>query len=196
MITYQDYEKAPDKTKFVQNAISKYRGSAEFKKATQEQEYMAGRNTEILNTRRIIYDMRGIPMDNFAAANFKIRNRLTHRLVTDRASYSLGNGVSFTRKEKVKDKDGKQKTVDLTKDVLGDGFDQAVYQWAYWALSNGASYLYPHIGHDHEEWQYSLFKNPFLVHRMGKAPDPGGPLPRNRVHQLQDPGEPLRNFQP
>ena len=158
MITYQDYEKAPDKTKFVQNAISKYRGSAEFKKATQEQEYMAGRNTEILNTRRIIYDMRGIPMDNFAAANFKIRNRLIHRLVTDRASYSLGNGVSFTRKEKVKDKDGKQKTVDLTKDVLGDGFDQAVYQWAYWALSNGAAYLYPHIGHDHEEWQYSLFK--------------------------------------
>lgn len=158
MITYQDYEKAPDKTKFVQNAISKYRGSAEFKKAQQEQEYMAGRNTEILNTRRIIYDMRGIPMDNFAAANFKIRNRLIHRLVTDRASYSLGNGVSFTRKEKVKDKDGKQKTVDLTKDVLGDGFDQAVYQWAYWALSNGASYLYPHIGHDAEEWQYSLFK--------------------------------------
>ena len=158
MITYQDYEKAPDKTKFVQTAISKYRGSTEYQKAVEEQEYMAGRNTEILNTRRIIYDMRGIPMDNFAAANFKIRNRLIHRLVTDRASYSLGNGVSFTRKEKVKDKDGKQKTVDLTKDVLGDGFDQAVYQWAYWALSNGASYLYPHIGHDAEEWQYSLFK--------------------------------------
>ena len=57
MITYQDYEKATDKTRFVQDSINKYRRSKEFKKAQEEQEYMAGRNTEILNTRRIIYDM-------------------------------------------------------------------------------------------------------------------------------------------
>ena len=96
MITYQDYEKATDKTKFVQSAISKYRGSAEYAKAVNEQEYMAGRNTEIMQTRKLIYDMRGIPMNDFTAANFKIRNRLIHRLVTDRCSYSLGNGVSFS----------------------------------------------------------------------------------------------------
>ena len=164
MITYQDYEKATDKTKFVQEAITKYRRSAEFKKAVQEQEYMAGRNTEIMNTRRIIYDMRGIPCDNFTAANFKIRNRMIHRLVTDRCSYSLGNGVSFTEhREKQKQPDGRTITVDQTKEELGDGFDQAVYQWAYWALSNGAAYLYVHIGHDRDEWQYSLFeKTEFL----------------------------------
>lgn len=159
MITYQDYENATDKTKFVQDAINKYRRSKEYKKAVEEQEYMAGRNTAILQTRRIIYDMRGIPCEDFTAANFKIRNRLIHRLVTDRASYSVGNGVSFTKhKEKKKQKDGKTVTTDLTKEELGDGFDQAVFQWAYWALSNGAAYLYPHIGHDTEEWQYSLFK--------------------------------------
>ena len=159
MITYQDYEKATDKTKFVQEAITKYRRSKEYKKAQEEQEYMAGRNTEILNTRRIIYDMRGIPCDNFTAANFKIRNRMIHRLVTDRCSYSLGNGVSFTEhREKKKTADGRTITVDQTKEELGDGFDQAVYQWAYWALSNGAAFLYVHVGHDKEEWQYSLFK--------------------------------------
>lgn len=159
MITYQDYENAPDKTKFVQEAITKYRRSKEFKKAQEEQEYMAGRNTAILNTRRIIYDMRGIPCEDFTAANFKIRNRMIHRLVTDRCSYSLGNGVSFSdHREKKKNADGKTVTVDKTKEELGDGFDQAVYQWAYWALSNGAAFLYVHVGHDTEEWQYSLFK--------------------------------------
>lgn len=158
MITYQDYEKAPDKTKFVQTAISKYRGSTEYQKAVEEQEYMAGRNTEIMKARRLIYDMRGIPMNDFTAANFKIRNRMIHRLVTDRCSYSLGNGVSFTDHKEKDIVDGNQVTVDRTKEAVGDEFDQAVYQWAYWAQANGAAYLYAHIGHDRDEWEYTLFR--------------------------------------
>ncbi|MBP5726987.1 MAG: phage portal protein, partial [Clostridia bacterium] len=158
MITYQDYEKAQDKTKWIQSAITKYRGSSEYQRAIMEQEYMAGRNTEIMNTRQLIYDMRGIPTTNFTAANFKIRNRLIHRLVTDRCSYSLGNGISFTHKEQETQEDGTTVTVDATKEKLGDNFDQAVYQWAYWAQSNGAAYLYAHIGHDRDEWQYTVFR--------------------------------------
>ena len=157
MITYQDYEKAQDKTKWLQTAISKYRGSEEYRRAIQEQEYMAGRNTEILKTVKVIYNMAGIPENDFTASNIKIRNRLIHRLVTDRCSYSLGNGINFTNKEK-QAKDGETVLVDTTKESLGDNFDQAVFQWAYWAIANGASYLYAHIGHDQEEWQYSLFK--------------------------------------
>ena len=157
MITYQDYEKAEDKTKWLQSAISKYRGSEEYKKAVVEQEYMAGRNTAILETRRVIYDMRGIPQDNFTAANFKMRNRLIHRLVTDRCSYSLGNGVSFADKTKVR-QNGRSVTVDTTKELLGNDFDEKVYETAYWAQSNGAAYLYVHVGHDRDEWEYTLFK--------------------------------------
>ena len=157
MITYQDYEKAQDKTKWIQSAIQKYRGSAEYQQAVTEQEYMAGRNTAILNMIRVIYDMRGLPQNNFTASNVKIRNRLIHRLVTDRCSYSLGNGVSFTDKQK-EVVDGKTVSVDVTKEVLGDNFDQAVYQWAYWAQANGAAYLYVHIGAERDEWQYTLFK--------------------------------------
>ena len=158
MITYQDFEKAENKTKFVQSAISRYRGSEEYAKAAEEEAYMAGKNTAILTTRRLIYDMRGIPSDNFTAANFKIRNRLIHRLVTDRCSYSLGNGVSFTEHREKEQKDGQTVTVDQTKETLGDNFDQAAYQWAYWAQANGAAYLYVHIGHDRDEWQYTLFR--------------------------------------
>ena len=158
MITYQDYEKATDKTKWLQSAINKYRGSAEYRQAVEETEYMAGRNCTIMNAMRVIYDMAGIPMVNFAASNNKIRNRMIHRLVTDRCSYSLGNGVSFAGKKKQRGTDGKTITVDPTKEILGDKFDREVFRAAYWALSNGESYMYVHKGHDVDKWEYNLFK--------------------------------------
>ena len=157
MITYQDYERAENKTKWLQSALISYRNSEEYKKAVEEQEYMAGRNVAILNVTRIIYDMAGLPQNDFTKSNVKIRNRLIHRLVTDRCSYSLGNGVSFAsrKKEKV---NGEIKTVDPVKDMLGDKFDRELNRTAYWAQANGASYLYVHMGHNKQEWQYTLFK--------------------------------------
>ena len=157
MITWQDYKAAENKVKWIQNAITTYRNSAEYKQAKEEAEYMAGRNTFILNFTRVIYNMAGVPENNFAAANAKIRNRIIHRLVTDRCSYSLGNGISFAGKTK-QIVDGQSVTVDGTKDQLGDDFDQMVYQTAYWAQGNGAAYLYVHLGHDQEQWEYNLFK--------------------------------------
>lgn len=157
MITYQDFERAENKLKWLQGAIVSYRNSREYKKALEEQEYMAGRNTEIMNTVKVIYNMAGMPENEFTASNIKIRNRLIHRLVTDRCSYSLGNGVSFASKHKEQTPEGSV-TVDTTKQLLGNDFDQAVYQWAYWAQGNGAAYLYAHIGYTRDEWQYTLFK--------------------------------------
>ena len=157
MITWQDYEKAENKVKWLQSALISYRNSPEYKRALEEQEYMAGRNVEILNMTRVIYNMAGLPENDFTKSNIKIRNRLIHRLVTDRCSYSLGNGVSFSQKEKTV-VDGKTVTVDTTKEALGNGFDNAVYQWAYWAQANGAAYLYAHIGHEQDGWEYTLFR--------------------------------------
>lgn len=157
IITYQDFEQATDKTKWLRNALVTYRNSKEYKRAVDEAEYMAGRNSAILNMVKVIYDMAGMPATDFTATNTKIRNRLIHRLVTDRCSYSLGNGISFAGKTKQM-VDGVSETVDYTKDVLGPDFDQKVYQTAYWALANGAAYLYVHIGHERDEWEYTLFK--------------------------------------
>lgn len=157
MLTWQDYEAAENKVKWIQNAITTYRNSAEYKRAKEEAEYMAGRNTFILNFTRFIYNMAGVPENNFVATNTKIRNRIIHRLVTDRCSYSLGNGISFAGKTK-QVVDGQSVTVDGTKEQLGDDFDQMVYQTAYWAQGNGAAYLYAHLGHDQEQWEYNLFK--------------------------------------
>ncbi|MBR4352699.1 MAG: phage portal protein [Bacteroidales bacterium] len=163
MITYQDYERAENKTEWLQSAIRTYRNSNEYKKALDEQEYMAGRNTAILQMEKVIYNMAGIPETDFTASNIKIRNRLIHRLVTDRCSYSLGNGISFSDQEK-EIKDGKTVIVDPVKEELGNDFDQKVYQTAYWAQGNGAAYLYVHKGFEQDEWEYTLFrKTEFLA---------------------------------
>lgn len=157
MITFQDYERATDKTAWLQSALVSYRNSNEFKKALDEQEYMAGRNTAIQQTVRVIYNMAGLPEPDFTASNMKIMDNTIHRLVTDRCSYSLGNGVSFPGRHK-EIKDGKTVFVDPVKDLLGDKFDRALKKTAYWALSNSAAYLYVHMGRKKQEWQYTLFK--------------------------------------
>ena len=142
----------------MRNAITSYRNSKEYKKALEEEEYMAGRNVAILETTRVIYDMAGVPQNDFTKANTKIRNRMIHRLVTDRCSYSLGNGISFAGKTKKLQEDRTTATVDETKDALGDDFDQIVYQWAYWAQGNGAAYMYVHPGFANDGWEFNLFK--------------------------------------
>ena len=157
MITFQDYERADNKTEWLQSALVSYRNSDEFKKALDEQEYMAGRNTSIKEMVRVIYNMAGLPEPDFTASNMKIMDNTIHRLVTDRCSYSLGNGVSFPGRHK-EIKDGKTVFVDPVKDVLGDKFDRALKRTAYWALSNSAAYLYVHMGRRKQEWQYTLFK--------------------------------------
>ena len=157
MITYQDYERAENKLKWLRSALVSYRNSDEYKKAVDEQEYMAGRNTAILQTVKVIYNMAGLPETDFTASNMKIQDNTIHRLVTDRCSYSLGNGVSFSGKHR-EIVDGKAKFVDPVKDILGKHFDRALKKAGYWALSNGAAYLYVHMGRKKQKWQYTLFK--------------------------------------
>jgi len=157
LITYQDYERATNKTEWIQQTLGSYRNSDEYKKAVDEQEYMAGRNTAIKQTVRVIYNMAGLPEPDFTASNMKIMDNTIHRLVTDRCSYSLGNGISFPGRHK-EIRDGKTVFVDPLKDLLGDRFDRALKRTGYWALSNGEAYLYVHMGTKKPEWQYTLFK--------------------------------------
>ena len=157
MITWQDYEKAPDKTQWLQASIASYLDSAEYKKAKLEEEYMAGQNTEILNTVKVIYNMAGLPETDFTASNIKIRDNTIHRLVTDRCSYSLGNGISFPGRhaEMIK---GERAYIDPVKDLLGPRIDRALKKTAYWAQGNGTSYLYAHMDQQGKNWEYTLFR--------------------------------------
>lgn len=162
LITYQDYERAENKTEWLRSALISYRSSDEYKKAIEEDAYMAGQNTAILQTVKVIYDMAGLPEPDFTASNMKIQDNTIHRLVTDRCSYSLGNGVTFADRHR-EVINGKTVFVDPVKEILGEKFDHALKETGYSALSHGVGYLYAHLGRKQQKWQYTLFeKTEFL----------------------------------
>ena len=140
MKTFQDFEKATDKLKFIVAAINEYRDTEEYKTALIANDYEQQRNTTITQYARYIYTQSGQKAVDFTAANNKIASNFFHRLNTDRCSYSLGNGVSFTRTETVTDEDGEH-TVDITKEAVGPEFDNVLYKAAYFALIHGVSYV-------------------------------------------------------
>ena len=139
MKTYQDFLKADDRIRFIVGAINDYRSSDEYKIAVAANEYERQNNVTITQVLRYVYSATGQKVVDFTAANNRLASNFFHRLNTDRCSYSLGNGVSFTRTEKRKE-DGAEKTVDLTKEALGSDFDNTLYKAAYFALIHGVSY--------------------------------------------------------
>lgn len=144
MLTYQDFQKAPNRAQFIARLIRAHMGGPEWKTARDAELYERGLNvtinrvTSLYNGRAYSYD----GADNRVASNF------FHRLNTDRCAYSLGNGLSFTRKEKrVDETTGAVVTVDLTREALGPDFDTACYVWAYHALEQGVAFGFWNLDH-------------------------------------------------
>lgn len=141
MLTYQDFLDARgDLLPFVSKAIAQHIASEDYRTAREADEYDRQRNTTIFNYVRTIYTGTGAEVQDFTAANNRIACNFFHRLNTQRVMYSLGNGVSFTRSEKRRTEDGKEITVDTTKEMLGDDFDTALQEAAYYALIHGVSF--------------------------------------------------------
>lgn len=115
--------------------------SEEYKIALDADEYDKQQNTTILNYIRYMYNATGRKVVDFSASNNKICSNFFHRLNTQRNTYLLGNGVSFTdHKQKIKNEDGTETTVDETKDRLGKKFDTDLKAGAYDALIHGVSF--------------------------------------------------------
>ena len=136
MYTFQDFEKAPSRIDFIRQAIQAHRSSAEYATALDADEYEAQRNTTINKWTRFLFAQDGRKVQDFTAANNRIASNFFHRLNTQRAAYSLGNGVSFASKKTV---DGKQ--VDATKQRLGADFDTHIYDTGYKGLIHGLSFI-------------------------------------------------------
>ena len=149
MKTFQEYERAKEQNEeldFIKQAINEYRSSEEYHTALDADEYEAERNITITKYTRWLYNANGQQVEDFTAANNKIASNFFHRLTTQRASYSLGNGISFAsrRKEQV---DGGWVTVDETKDALGKDFDTAIYTAGHYALIHGCCFLFWNLDH-------------------------------------------------
>ena len=140
MLTYQDFLGAKDEAGFVGAAIAAHRQSAEFRTAADADLYDRRRNVTINRYVRMIQDRTRNPLVDISAANNRIASNFFHRLNTQRCAYSLGNGVSFTRRERRVDADGWVREVDVAKEALGPHFDADLFHWAYKALIHGVAF--------------------------------------------------------
>lgn len=149
MLTFQDFEKEPNKTAFVTKAIQEHLGSHVCKIAHSADLYDRQLNETINNYVRMIFTLTGTPVEDFTASNNKIASNFFHRLNTQRCTYSLGNGLSFTRKEDRVDENGRVTTVDLTKQALGTRFDTDIKDAGYKALIHGVSFCFWNVDRIH-----------------------------------------------
>lgn len=142
MYTFQDFASEPDKRSFVVKAISEHVSSPVYKLARTADNYDRQRNETINNYVRTIFQLTGSPVEDFTASNNKIASNFFNRLNTQRCTYSLGNGISFTKKREVVGVDGIKVTTDVTKEKLGRKFDTDLKNAGYYALIHGVSFCF------------------------------------------------------
>lgn len=141
MYTFQDFIKEKSVTTGVNNAITKHLRSDVYLTAKDADEYDHQRNTTILNYVKTIFTMTGSPIQDFTASNNKLCSNFFRRLNTQRCTYLLGNGVSFSdHKEEVIDEGGVPTVKDTTKELLGNGFDTTLKKIGYKSLIHGVSF--------------------------------------------------------
>ena len=145
LYTYQDFTRDSGLqggvVQAMVNAITNHVNSEMYKTARTADAYDHQRNETIMNYVQTIFTMTGTPMEDFTASNNKLCSNFFHRLNTQRCTYLLGNGVSFSdHKEKRKDEDGIEVTIDTTKQKLGNRFDTDLKRGGYNALIHGLTF--------------------------------------------------------
>lgn len=141
MLTYQDFlEQREDVSGFIAKAINQHISSDDYQIAERADRYDRQKNDTIYNYVRTIFTSTGSEVVDFTAANNRIASNFFNRLNTQRCTYSLGNGVSFSDHKEQRIVDGVQTTVDMTKELLGKTFDTDLKNLAYYALIHGVSF--------------------------------------------------------
>lgn len=138
--TYQDFLAEPDKIKFLKQSIAQYRACDDYKFAIDANEYYKQRNTAILKNVKQLYTMTGSTVPDFTASNIQLCSNFLHRLIVQRLTYSLGNGVSFANDRTTNQAQDGEAPQDTTKNRLGQEFDTFVFQTAKNALIHGVAY--------------------------------------------------------
>lgn len=149
MLTFQDFVKDPNRKAFIAKAIQEHKEGSFYKVAKTADLYDRQLNETINNYVKMIFTMSGTPIEDFTASNAKISSNFFHRLNTQRCTYSLGNGITFAKKEKQLDSSGNVITVDATKDKLGKRFDTDVKRAGYLALIHGVSFVFVNVDRVH-----------------------------------------------
>ena len=150
IITFQEFEKhEKDRAKWLGQAIAQYMRSDEYKIAKEADLYEKQQNTRINQYVRKVYDITGVASVDFTNPNNRIASNFFHRLITQRVSYSLGNGISFANKKKERQADQTLIIHDATRDELGNDFDDTAYRVGFYAVEHGVCYCYYNDGDYH-----------------------------------------------
>lgn len=126
MITFQDFEKSSDKKSYILSAIMEHKSSEDYQIAQEADEYDAHKNVTINNYLNVMYTLSGSPVVDFTASNAKIASNFYHRMIVQRTTYLLGNGVVFKNEE--------------TKEALGDDFDRVIFDLVSKALKHKVAF--------------------------------------------------------
>lgn len=140
LLTFQDFEKSDDRIAFMAQAITKHELSPLCRTARDADLYDRQKNKTIYNYVQTIFSLTGQPIEDFTASNNKIASNFFHRLNTQRCTYLLGNGVSFTNKHEERNDDGLMVTVDTTREALGPKFDTDLKDIGYKSLIHGVAF--------------------------------------------------------
>lgn len=138
MLTYQDFEKASDRGKFITKLIGEHRKSEAVQTAREADQYDRQKNVTINQYVRQLFTLTGMPVDDFTAANNKIASNFFNRLNTQRCTYLLGNGVTFS-----------EQTREKTRAALGTGFDTALKRAGYLSLIHGVTFCFWNVNRMH-----------------------------------------------
>ena len=139
MKTFQEFQTAVangDLLEFIRIAINDHKASKDYKVALDADEYEAERNVTINEYVRWLYNSLGQKVVDFTAANNRIASNFLHRLVTQRITYSLGNGVSFSSEQGAS-----------IKEKLGNKFDTVLFKAARYARLHKVSFLFWNLDH-------------------------------------------------
>ena len=144
--TYQDLERAIAEGRteeFVAGAVASYVQSEPYKVARMADEYDRQQNRTIMNFVRLTRTVDGTAVPDEYGSSQRIASNFFHRLVVQRAMYSLGNGVSFVQPDE-------PSSEDKVKPLLGPDFDEVLVDAAVDALKHSVSYLFWNRDRVHE----------------------------------------------
>lgn len=140
MLTYQDFIAEPEAKRpdFLRKLIEQHNASELVQTARDADLYDQQRNITINEYIQKLYTASGISVENYVASNNKIASNFFRRLNTQRNTYLLGNGVTFTG-----DENGQIKA------RLGEKFDTNIMRAGYFGLIHGVSFVFWNLDKTH-----------------------------------------------
>lgn len=131
MITYQDFAAENNRAEAIRRLIEDHNSSELVKTARIADLYDRQRNVTINEYVQKLYTASGIQVEDYVASNNKIASNFFHRLNTQRNTYLLGNGVTFSG-----DENGSIKA------RMGKKFDTNMKYGGYFALIHGLTFVF------------------------------------------------------